>query len=718
MASSKIPFWALLFLAAFCIVRGVLPPPLPTEEVAAIEPSPTVTDRSGHLLWVGLTQADQVCIPLSLDQMGRWLPLVAVEVEDRRFFSHRGVDWIGLARAAWQNLSQRRIVSGGSTLTSQLVRLVRPRERNLASKAVEFLQALGLERKLSKEEILELYLNRAPFGGNLQGAAAGTLAWWGKRPADLSLAEAVTLVALLKGPTRYRPDLYPERLKSRRDLILDDLVRRGRVTETEARLARSEELPRAMSLPREEFLFVSQFLRRHPQGGVSTLDPRLQRLVSRGVAAGLRPLPPEITAAAVVVDNQDGSVRAYVGNGRFGDPLPWGWIDCGDAPRSPGSALKPFVYAMALDEGLLSPSSLMADTPLSLSGRAPRNFDLRYRGPVSMADALADSLNVPAVRAMRALGADRFLHRLRNLGFSRLIGDGAHYGDSLVLGGCEVTLLEMARAYRSLAPGRAGPLRCTEGPTEREGRSPFSDESAFLVGEILRDGRRLSRAQRSLLQGRVDMAFKTGTSYGLRDAWAVAWNGKWTVAVWMGDPLGTPHSELVGLSAAVPVVVEIMAALGGTMADPPPGVARRQVCSLSGRPPTSACPRLREAWHIPGLSPSMPCRLHRWQGGEAVTVWPRELAAPGERSLKEAPLRIVSPLEGTTYVVPPWGDPPRIALSCEASQGVVSWFVDGRHVGDAPAGRPLFWTVTEGRHRIGAVDEAGRSHGVEMNVSR
>ncbi|MBL3592314.1 MAG: penicillin-binding protein 1C [Synergistaceae bacterium] len=688
---------------------------VPPLEVVPVAPSPTVTDRTGRLLWVGLTGDDEVCLPLSLDEMGRWLPLVVVDVEDRRFFHHGGIDWVGLVRAAGQNLLRGRIVSGGSTVTSQLVRLVHPRPRTYRAKAVEFLQALALERRLSKGEILEAYLNRAPFGGNVRGAGAAALAWWGKKPSDLTLAEAATLAALLKGPTRYRPDLHRERMKARRDFILSELARRGQVSEAEADLARAEPLPSAMTLPRENYLFVAQVLRRG--GGRSTLDGPLQRRVDGALAAALRFLPEAVTAAAVVVDNDDGSVRAYCGNGRFGAPLPWGWVDCADAPRSPGSTLKPFVYAMALDEGRLSPSSLLADTPLSLSGRAPRNFDLRYRGPVSLADALADSLNVPAVRTMRLVGTDRFLHRLRTLGFSHLAGDAVHYGDSLVLGGCEVTLLEMARAYRTFASGRQGPLRFTEGAPTRQERSPFSEASAFIVSQILGDGRRLSRAQRSLLAGPTGMAFKTGTSYGLRDAWVAAWNEKGTVVVWMGDPLGTPHAELIGIAAAVPVAVEIMAFLGGDLPRKPSSVVRRQVCSLSGLPPTSACPQTRQAWQIVSVSPATPCPLHRWQGEKTQTFWPRDLASCGTRALEEAPLRVVSPLDGATYILPPWGEPPRVALTSEGGQGRVSWFVNGRYLGTGGAGEPLFWTVEEGLQTIGAVDEKGRSHSVRIRVA-
>lgn len=708
-----------LALMTFLFLEGapVMVPPLPIEEVLSSCPSPVVTDRTGNPLWVGLNGEEQVCMPLSLDLMGKWLPRILIEVEDRRFERHGGVDWLGLIRALWQNLSEGRIVSGGSTITSQLIRMSFPRERTLGAKAVEFLQAMALERMVDKRTILESYLNKAPFGGNLQGVAAGTLGWWGKKPSELSLSEAVTLVAMLKGPTRYRPDLFPDRIKNRRDMILSDLASRGVISDGEAALAMSEPLPGEIGLPREEFLFVSQFLLRHPEGGRSSLDPSVQALAARSVSSGLKSMPLDVTSSAVVVENETGSVRAYVGNGRFGEPLPWGWVDCGASMRSPGSALKPFVYAMAMDDGLLSPSSLMADTPLSMAGRAPRNFDLRYRGPVSMAQALSQSLNVPAVRALRSVGVERFLYRLRSLGFSGLKGDGAYYGDSLVLGGCEVSPLEMARAYMIMASWRDRELCFLDGSGEKSGPSPFSQESSFLIGDILRDLTRLSPEARRLVMDRAEFAFKTGTSYGLRDAWAVGWNGKWTVVVWMGDPSGTPHAELIGLSAAVPVIVDIISMLGGEMPLPPDGVAKRTVCSLSGLPPNSACPHRTEAWYIPGVSPSGHCAIHRWQGGRVVTVLPGELAHGGDEVILSRPFRVVSPLEGASYILPPWGDPPRIPLSSEGFSGRVWWFVDGVFLGETSGERPLFWRISGGRHRIGAVDESGRSHWITVTVS-
>ncbi len=694
--------------------KVVSPPPL--DDVLQVVPSPTVTDRDGSILWVGLSEEDQVCIPLSLGRMGKWLPTVLMEVEDRRFLDHRGVDWIGIARAMVQNVKNMRVVSGGSTLTSQLIRMTHPRDRTFKAKALEFLQASALEKKIDKKSILEAYLNKAPFGGNLKGAMAGSLGWWGKSPSDLSLAEASMLVAMLKGPTRYRPDLHPERAKARRDMILSDLASRGVISASQRDLSKAEPVPRSISLPREHFLFVSQVLAKNPDGGTSTLDRAVQESLVRKVNLGLRGMPRDITASAIVVENDTGAVRAYVGNGRFGDLTPWGWVDCAVALRSPGSALKPLVFAMAMDDGLLSPTSLMADTPLSMSGRAPRNFDLKYRGPVSMAQALAQSLNVPAVRALRMVGVDRFLHRLRMLGFQGLKEDGSHYGDSLILGGCEVSPLEMARAYLALASWTYRPLAFLESEIAPGVVSPFSDESSYLVGAILTDRSRLPQATRRFLGDNV-MAFKTGTSYGLRDAWAVGWNDSWTVVVWMGDPTGGPHQELVGLSASVPVLVDVMALLGGGMSPAPDGIGTRTVCSLSGLPPNSACPHRTEGWYIRDVSPSESCPMHRWQGGHVVTVLPPELDLLDSSTEKGEPLRITSPLEGATYMLPPWGEVPKVALLTEGSRGRLWWYVDGKYIGSCAPSIPLFWSLSKGSHRIGVTDDSGRCHSVEVSVA-
>jgi membrane carboxypeptidase/penicillin-binding protein PbpC len=453
-----------------------------------------VTDRDGRLLHVSLSEDGEWLVPETLAGAGKWLPLVAVSIEDRRFRSHPGVDPLAIARALAQNAAGLRTVSGASTVTQQLVRLAEPRPRNLLSKYLEFWKALKLERALSKDEILELYLNRAPFGGNLRGAGAAARAYFGKRPADLSLGEATLLVAILRGPSLYRPDRHPERARERRDFLLGLLLERGVISREEHSAARLERVPGArLPLPRENPLLAAWLLAPggydaeggdgavrpaagspfpapgsavpaagRPAGGrrwrwgapgfrglAAALDSPLQLELESRLARALAPFPPEVTGAGAILDNASGEVLAYVGNARPGGPH--GSVDCARARRSPGSALKPFLFLRAFAGGDLHPASLLADTPAGFAGLSPRNFDRGHRGPVTARRALADSLNVPAVRVLRRVGTAETLRTLTSLGFS--IPARGDYGDSLILGGVEVTLMELLRAYGTLARG-------------------------------------------------------------------------------------------------------------------------------------------------------------------------------------------------------------------------------------------------------------------------
>jgi len=364
--------------------------------------------------------------------MGKWIPLAAVEVEDRRFRDHRGVDLISVIRAVLQNIRSGRVVSGASTITSQLIRLSHPRPRTIQTKLIEFAAAVKAEQVFSKDRILELYLNRAPFGGNIRGVEVAARMYFSKSAAELSLAEAALLVGMLKGPSLYRPDRNPETSRSRRDFILSLLAERGIISGGQLRLALSEPLPEERrSLPSKARHFALAALGDRRQGGMihTTLDTRIQELLERTLGASLAALPEEITGAGIVMENKTGEIRAYCGNVRLGTGLSGSWVDCARSPRSPGSALKPFAYLAAFERGTHTPSTLMADTPLAFSGNAPRNFDMTYRGPVPLRTALADSLNVPAVRILRAAGQELVLDLLRNAGFRTLSKPTGYYSE-------------------------------------------------------------------------------------------------------------------------------------------------------------------------------------------------------------------------------------------------------------------------------------------------
>ena len=708
---------ALLLAAGGGILRTASLP-LDIEDVLEWPTSPVLMDRTGEVLSVFLSQDSEWSVPVPLDRMGRWLPFVAVEVEDRRFAEHGGIDYTALLRATWQNIVAGKVVSGASTITSQLVRLSFPRPRTLKTKLIEFTAAQKLEAALAKEKILELYLNRAPFGGNIRGVEAAARIYFSKGAKEVSLGEAALLVGMLKGPSLYRPDRNPDAARQRRDFILASLFERGKITEEQYRFSISEQIPAARgSFPSKAFHFTLSALGERRGGGVleTTLDPMLQDLLERTLAASLESLPGEITSAGVVTDNVTGDILAYVGNARLGTGKTGSWVDCARRPRSPGSALKPFAYLAAFEKGILTPASLLADTPLAFSGQAPRNFDMTYRGPVSARTALADSLNVPAVRVLRAAGPELVLDLLRNAGFAGLTMPTSHYGDSLILGGCETSVLQMAEAYGMLAA-----LGVRRTPRFLRNEQTFqqriaSEGASFLVADILKDtGRLLPVHGKRIEHGREWFAFKTGTSYGYRDAWTAAYTPRNTVVIWMGDPTGTPHPELVGIQAAAPAIVEILRSLppAGWYA-PPPRVVTRTVCALSGRPMGPSCPVGRTDYALEGVSSTAPCPLHVIRNGAAEIVWPAELEEFAlRRSLSIQPeqrVTITSPLPGSRSFITPLGGEQNVALRAEGARTPVYWFVGGEYAGRQDGVANIFWTLKKGDHTVSLVDGAGRT---------
>lgn len=680
--------------------------------------SRVVRDRNGEVLRVTLSEDGEFLLPIPLKDMGKYLPRIAVEVEDRRFYSHHGIDFLRLAAALYGNLKAGRVTSGASTISSQIVRLACPAARTPATKLLEFSRAVRLEMRHSKSELLEMYLNAVALGGNYRGVEAASHAWFGCSAKELSPAGAALLVAMIKGPGALRPDVFPRRVKARRDLILSMMAERGIISSPQLRDALREPLPeRMLSLPNSEILFCERVLALSDALDVtSTLDVKLQMTLRSVLEGALASFPPGITAAGVLIENSSGAVRAYVANaarGHAGASAPW--VDCASSPRSPGSALKPFVYACAVEDGLITPRTLLADTPLDMSGRAPRNFDRKYRGPVTAAAALVDSLNVPAVRMLRAVGHERFLFRLRRLGFDTLTGDAPHYGDSLILGGCEVSPLALAGAATALACGGMLKRPLFTGDAVCVPEQVFSEAAAAIITHILADRRRMPPLLQNVAPRRGHFAFKTGTSYGLRDAWTVGWNHEWTLAVWLGHPRGSPHSDLVGISAATPAVMEFFRSLPPSDFPPlPESVGWRDVCSLSGKIPGPLCPHTVKDLYIRNVSRSGVCRMHALENGRTVVVWPQELSGyVGSRREKRKSLNVASPLEGAEYLLADEGTP--LLLKAEGT-GTLHWFVDGLHVGSSTSWRSLQWKMKPGRHTASVIDEKGRRKNVPFSV--
>lgn len=671
--------------------------------------SPALYDTQHRLFHVRLSPASEWHLTIPLDEMGKWLPLVAVNAEDGRFFRHVGIDSLALLRAVVQDLSHGRVVSGASTITTQVIRLAiserEGRKRSLSTKIREFIMALKIERHLSKSKILECYLNLAPFGGNIRGVAAASLIYFGKTASQISPGEACLLIGMLKGPSLYRPDTRPDNAIKRRNQIIALMERKGVFDRDTARRAYLEELPRRkFSVPSRAWHYSELLLSQNEaQTYDTTLDIEIQTKLEAILRQSLGDFPSDVTLSAGITRNSTAELVAWVGNARFS--YRDDWVDCGRSPRSPGSTLKPFAYLSAMDAGLLTPSTLLADTSSAFSGRAPRNFDLTYRGAVTARAALHQSLNAPAVRVLRTTGNERVLSLLRSAGLRHLTQNAEYYGDSLILGGCDVTLLEELEAFTAIASlGVHRPLKLLKGSTQPQERIA-SPEACWLVSDILRyDGDFL---------GNFRLSLKTGTSYGLRDAWACAWTPEFTVCVWAGRPDGSSWEGLVGARASAPVAAKILRAITKTPANyqRPEGLVARKVCAVSGKPPLALCPSTKLEWAIEGVTQTIPCDIHTVKNGKTIAKMPEGFTPESSRKLT-----IISPIPGASYFNAPLNNERKIPLKAEGGQGKIFWYIDGNYVGTSEIGRTLFREIDDGEHLVSVADENGKTSTVKVKI--
>jgi penicillin-binding protein 1C len=535
--------------------------PLPLGQAQKV--STTVVDRNGKLLRA-YAMAD-----------GRWrLPVDArtgidpgylkllLAYEDRRFLVHRGVDPLALGRAAFQLMTRGHIVSGGSTITMQLARLMEPRrERSISAKLRQMVRAIEIERQLSKEQILDLYLALAPFGGNLEGVRAASIAYFGKEPKRLSLAESALLVALPQSPETRRLDRYPDAARAARDRVLERMVEEHRVSEEDAVQARAVAVPRLRKpmpiLAPHSSDSAMATLKDTPVIKL-TLDSALQKTLEalardRAVAQG-----PNISVAMIAVDNESGDVLARVGSSDYFDERRAGQVDMTRAVRSPGSTLKPFIYGLAFEDGFVHPESLIDDRPIRFGSYAPENFDMTFQGTVPVRKALQLSLNVPAIALLDRVGASRLSSRLKQAGGNLVLPKDEAPGLAMGLGGVGVSLQDLAQLYAGLARlGTAKPLReIMFAKDEREPLRLMDQAAAWQVGNVLIG----TPPPENGVHNRL--AFKTGTSYGYRDAWSIGFDGRTTIGVWVGRPDGAPVAGLVGRTVAAPILFDAFARTG------------------------------------------------------------------------------------------------------------------------------------------------------------
>jgi len=605
------------------------------------------TDRHGEALGSVLTDGDGACQPVKLSEVSPNVVRAFVAAEDRRFYRHGGVDWLAMGRAAVQNVLARRVASGGSTLTMQLARSLQPNARTLRSKLREMHTAWRLEAGMSKGEILEAYLNRVPMGGNLVGVGVASRVFFGQSPGALNLAQAALLAGIPQDPVRNDPRVGRQRAEARRAYVLRRVVQAGYATPKAADLARKSRVE--VSSGGDElaaYQFFFHVLKALPAEATEirlTLDRDTQQMVAEQMRVVLGGLTDRnvTNGAAVVLDNHTGEVLAYVGSASFFDVKHAGQVDGVQAARQPGSSLKPFVYALALEHGF-TPATVLPDVPTAYpmapgQEYAPENYSNTFHGPVLLRMALANSFNVPACHVASRLGVQEVLGQLHRFGYRSLDRSADYYGLGVVLGGGEVKLYEQARAYMALANG--GELREPVETLEVNGKSAGAARprtrvcepvTSYLLTDVLSDhnARILSFGPRSALNLPFPCAAKTGTSSGHRDNWTLGYARDYTVAVWVGNFDGSEMEGVSGITGAGPLFARIMYHLYRNRPEPepwrrPPGVARRPVCSLSGYRPGPYCPHTRDELLPESALPEYDAPQCTWHSEAGVEV-PKE----------------------------------------------------------------------------------------------
>ncbi|MBW9402392.1 peptidoglycan glycosyltransferase PbpC [Leclercia sp. EC_58] len=635
--------------------------PLPLHEV---NPARVVVDEKGIPLWRFADRDGIWRYPVTIEEVSPRYLEALIQYEDRWFWDHPGVNPFSVLRAAWQDLLAGKVISGGSTLTMQVARLLDPHSRTLGGKVRQLWRALQLEWHLSKAEILTLYLNRAPFGGTLQGVGAASWAYLGKSPAQLSYSEAALLAVLPQAPSRLRPDRWPQRAEAARNKVLNRMASQGVWSARQVKESQEEPVwlaPRQM--PQLAPLFSRMMLGKSRDSKVvTTLDATLQRQLEELALNWKSRLPPRSSLAMIVLDHTDMKVRGWVGSVDINDDSRFSHVDMISAIRSPGSVLKPFVYGLAMDEGLIHPASLLQDVPRRTGDYRPGNFDSGFHGPISMSEALVRSLNLPAVQVLEAYGPKKFAGMLRNAGLPLLLPAGAQPNLSLILGGAGARLADIAAAYSAFArQGRAGKLRLKPDDPLLE-RPLLSPGSAWIIRRILAN--EAQPLPDSALAQVVPLAIKTGTSYGYRDAWAIGLNARYVIGVWTGRPDGTPVAGQFGFASAVPVLNQVNNLLQSRSAldearlprDPrPASVSRGVICWPGGQllpDGDSNCRRRLATWLLEGSQP--PTLLLPEQEGIRGIHFPIWLDNSGKRVAADCPQAQEKSVDVWPLPLEPW----------------------------------------------------------------
>lgn len=692
---------------------------------------------------------------VNLEEVPDFYLEVLINYEDRYFYEHVGINPVSLIRAAWQNICNDRIISGGSTISMQVARLLYPHDRTILGKLNQIFRTLQLELHYSKKEILTLYINHAPYGGTIEGIGAASWTYFGKQPSELTRSEAVLLAVLPQAPSRLRPDKYPERAKLARDKVLNRLSEYNVWSKDLIEQVRQEEVwvyPR--KTPQLAPLLSYRLKRQYPNDTIihSTIDSILQYNLEDMAINRKNQLPPKSSLAILVVDHTDMKVKAYIGSADFNDKDRFGQIDMINALRSPGSTLKPFIYAFAIDEGMIHSESLLQDVPRIHSDYRPTNFNEDFQGPVSASEALSKSLNLPAVQLIELYGPKRFAGKLAGVGLPlRSINNTPNI--SYILGGASLRLDNLVSAYSAFArQGEVSPLRFTQSDPVVN-KPLISEGSAWITKHML--------VRNNMLY------YKTGTSYGYRDAWAIGINPRYLIGVWVGRPDGTPVAGQYGSISATPILQQVDSLLLNReyrlnrslpVSVKPDSVTSEKICWPSGQvlPDNDVnCHRQKNAWILNHMVPPTIGTLtelnnnmyhsgwiNLWVNEDGkrvaadcngaqkkqIVLWPIALEnwlLPNEQRQALIPaidkncpiigrdifssLMIVGLRDRQLVKSVPGQSQLSIDLSAEGGAGEKWWFLDGELVAQSIDDEKVSLTIArKGTHRLLLIDESGQ----------
>lgn len=732
-----------------------------------IEYSPVIQTKDKQLIHSYLTSDEKWRMFTTLEEITSTLKKGIIFKEDQYFYYHFGVNPISIFRAAFNNLFKGRRTSGASTITMQVARMLNPKERSYANKIIEIFRAFQLEWNLTKDEILQLYLNLVPYGGNIEGVKAASLMYFEKMPDHLSIAEITALSIIPNRPNSLRIGRSNDLIKKERDkwlkrFELNDLFDSKDIADAldEELDAKRNDLPRIA--PHLSFRLKSEF--QDKKIIRSSIDLNIQLKVEAIVKNYVLQLYQYNikNAAVLILDNESMTVKAYVGSSDYYSNVDGGQVDGIRAIRSPGSTLKPLLYGLAIDKGKLTPKSIIADVPVNFRGYQPRNYKENFNGNVSMEFALANSLNIPAVKVLDRLQPRNFIEVLSRSGFKQIEKDKEHLGLSTVLGGCGATLEELTRLYAAFAhEGKLSNINFLSGDSIQFKGNVLSEASNYMISEVLTGVVRPdlpSQWKNSTSLPKV--AWKTGTSYGRRDAWSIGFNKKYTIGVWVGNFSGEGVQELTGSDMAAPLLFNIFNAVDQESSKEwfsmPKGVNFRYVCIESGQLPNEFCDNNQLDYFIPGISDYQKCSHKKYvyvspdstksycntcrpENGYVNALYPNhspEIISyfeteeinyikipshdPGcERVFTQSAPKIISPIDKLEYLVDK-ADTMQVMLSCQAANNVeqVYWYINDKYYRSALANENIYFTPNEGKVKISCADDKGRNIDIEIDVKR